>query len=253
MAGVSSIPHWLEFLLREKFFYPCVIHEFAKKNEKNIFCLDCCTSICPHCMLSHSPHRLLQIRRYVYNSVIRLSDAQQLMNCSLVQSYTTNSAKVVFLNPRPILSHPIRGSGKFCITCDRRLQDPYSFCSVSCKVHHQQVVTNGENCHEFAQIALPEYRARSECVSEIEEHGQMTHDSALEEEARSTSASSSSSSGGVSAASCKTVACRELVKKKRCNLKSVHQDSDRPRCSPSKEISVALNRRKGVPRRSPLN
>ncbi|XP_035550119.1 uncharacterized protein LOC109014927 isoform X3 [Juglans regia] len=210
-------------------------------------------------MLSHSPHRLLQIRRYVYNSVIRLSDAQQLMNCSLVQfwvsriaqPYTTNSAKVVFLNQRPILSRPFRGSGKFCITCDRRLQDPYIFCSVSCKVHRQQVVTNGENCHEL--VALPEYRARSECVSEIEEYGQMTHDSAVEEEARSTSASSSSSSGGVSAASCKTVACRELVKNKRCNLKSVHQDSDRPRCSPSKEISVASNRRKGVPRRSPLN
>ena len=50
-----------------------------------------------------------------------------------LQSYTTNSAKVVFLNQRP-QTRNFRGSGNFCGTCDRSLQDPYHFCSLSCKV-----------------------------------------------------------------------------------------------------------------------
>ena len=61
MVSSNLLPRWLEALLREKFFNACVIHEYAKKNEKNIFCLDCCTSICPHCLSPHRSHRLLQV------------------------------------------------------------------------------------------------------------------------------------------------------------------------------------------------
>ncbi|GMP42879.1 hypothetical protein CsSME_00012470 [Camellia sinensis var. sinensis] len=129
----SHLPRWLEALLGEKFFNACIIHEEAKKNEKNIFCLDCCHSICPHCLSPHRSHRLLQIRRYVYHDVIRLGDAEKLMDCAFVQSYTTNSAKVVFLNQRP-QTRSCRGSGNICFTCERGLQDPYLFCSLSCKV-----------------------------------------------------------------------------------------------------------------------
>lgn len=50
-----------------------------------------------------------------------------------LQSYTTNSAKVIFLHQRP-QTRNFKGSGKFCSTCDRSLQDPYLFCSLSCKV-----------------------------------------------------------------------------------------------------------------------
>ncbi|KAL6994659.1 hypothetical protein U1Q18_048023, partial [Sarracenia purpurea var. burkii] len=81
----SHLPRWLEALLREKFFNACIIHEEAKKNEKNIFCLDCCEGICPHCLSPHRSHRLLQIRRYVYHDVIRLGDAEKLMDCAFVQ------------------------------------------------------------------------------------------------------------------------------------------------------------------------
>ncbi|MBA0657037.1 hypothetical protein Goklo_009348, partial [Gossypium klotzschianum] len=84
-VGPRSIPHWLGVLLGQKFFDPCILHESAKKNEKNIFCLNCCITICPHCLPLHRHHRRLQIRRYVYQDVIRLSDAQKLINCSLVQ------------------------------------------------------------------------------------------------------------------------------------------------------------------------
>ncbi|GMY30069.1 protein RGF1 INDUCIBLE TRANSCRIPTION FACTOR 1-like [Fagus crenata] len=260
MVGVSLIPHWLEILLRDKFFNPCIIHEFAKKNEKNIFCLDCSISICPHCVPSHRSHRLLQIRRYVYHDVIRLSDAQKLMNCSLVQPYTTNSAKVVFLNQRP-MSRPFRGSGNFCITCDRSLQDPYFFCSLSCKVHQQLMTKNSSGNREFLPILPDKARIESLSVSENEEDGQMTPDSVLDSHvslsgSRSTASASGCVGGSVSVVSCKTLACTanlEFVKKKRSSLNSVPRVSCQPRYSPAAEIAVAFNRRKSVPHRSPLN
>ncbi|KAB1217043.1 hypothetical protein CJ030_MR4G021278 [Morella rubra] len=255
MVGVNSIPHWLESLLLAKFFNPCAIHEFAKKNEKNIFCLDCCTSICPLCVPTHRSHRLLQIRRYVYHDVTRLSDAQRLMNCSFVQPYTTNSAKVVFLNQRP-MSRPFRDSGKFCITCDRGLQDPYLFCSLSCKVH-QWVTANSGNTE---LLPIPSrLKDGSECLLELEDNGQPTRDSILDSPVSlSTSITASASGVGVSEVGCDTLAdgspaVPESGKKKNSRLKSMPPDSSRNRRSPSMEISVALNRRKAVPRRSPLN
>ncbi|KAE9445055.1 hypothetical protein RHGRI_019249 [Rhododendron griersonianum] len=85
MLESSNLPRWLGALLGEKFFNACIIHEDSKKNEKNIFCLDCCEGICPHCLSPHRSHRLLQIRRYVYHDVIRVGDAEKLMDCSFVQ------------------------------------------------------------------------------------------------------------------------------------------------------------------------
>lgn len=75
----------MQAVCTEKFFRGCSIHEMAKKNEKNICCLDCCTSICPHCVHSHRSHRLLQVRRYVYNDVVRLEDLEKLFDCSNIQ------------------------------------------------------------------------------------------------------------------------------------------------------------------------
>ena len=51
------------------------------------------------------------------------------------QPYTINSAKVAFLKQRP-QSRPFKGSGNFCFTCDRILQEPFHFCSLSCKVFY---------------------------------------------------------------------------------------------------------------------
>lgn len=57
----ATLPRWLTALLTEKFFNACIIHEDAKKNEKNIFCFDCSEGICPHCTSLHCSHRLLQV------------------------------------------------------------------------------------------------------------------------------------------------------------------------------------------------
>ncbi|KAE9598710.1 putative transcription repressor PLATZ family [Lupinus albus] len=126
-------PAWLERLVGETFFSGCGVHLNQRKNEKNVFCLHCCLSICPHCFPSHRLHPLLQVRRYVYQNVVRLYDLEKLINCSNIQPYTINSAKVIFLNQRP-QSKSCKGAANACYTCDRILQEPFHFCSLSCKV-----------------------------------------------------------------------------------------------------------------------
>ncbi|KAK2979969.1 hypothetical protein RJ640_006777 [Escallonia rubra] len=238
------LPRWLEALLAEKFFNACIIHEDEKKNEKNIFCLDCCESICPHCLTPHRSHRLLQIRRYVYHDVIRLGDAEKLMDCASVQSYTTNSAKVVFINQRP-RTRPARCLSNTCITCGRGLQDPYFFCSLSCKLQHI-LRTEGEiseHLYECEVLTLPE---------PVFDDGTTTPDSVLEPAVslRTTSASSGSGCGGGGGVNCRALACTattEVVRKKRSSM-SAYRAACRPVFSPASEA----NRRKGTPQRSPL-
>lgn len=125
------------------FFGGCGAHEERKKNEKNVFCLSCCLSICSHCLPSHSSHPLLQVRRYVYHDVVRLDDLQKLIDCSYIQPYTINGAKVIFLKERAQSRMACKGSANFCFACDRILQDPFHFCSLSCKVNH--MVYQGED------------------------------------------------------------------------------------------------------------
>ncbi|KAJ9188476.1 hypothetical protein P3X46_003832 [Hevea brasiliensis] len=241
---VSShlLPHWLQVLFTEKFFNACIIHEEAKKNEKNIYCLDCCISICPHCLSPHNSHRLLQIRRYVYHDVIRLGDAQKLFDCAFVQSYTTNSAKVVFLNPRP-QTRQFRGSGNVCGTCDRSLQDPYLFCSLSCKV---DCIIKTKGVSGLSSFLFDcNFLSLSEPVSD---DGLMTPDSVLEPNA---STRTSSSSGGCGGVGCRTLACTattEIVRKKRSSLSAC-----RPIFPRISEMSAGMmNRRKKTPNRAPL-
>lgn len=54
-------PAWLQGLMSENFFGGCEIHQNRRKNEKNIFCLECCQSFCPHCLPQHHSHPLLQV------------------------------------------------------------------------------------------------------------------------------------------------------------------------------------------------
>ncbi|XP_022867331.1 uncharacterized protein LOC111387043 [Olea europaea var. sylvestris] len=237
----SQCPQWILGLLTEKFFNACLIHEDLKKNEKNIFCLDCCEGICAHCSQVHHSHRLLQIRRYVYHDVLRLGDAEKLMDCAYVQSYTTNSAKVVFLNQRP-QTRASRGSGNICTTCDRALQDPYFFCSLSCKLQHMlRTVGNiSEYIRNCEFLALPEPGF---------DDGQMTPDSVLEPSGSMLTESGSSSSG----VDCRNLTCTattEVVKKKRSNL-SGFRSACRPGCGPDVSETM-INRRKGTPHRAPL-
>ena len=191
------------------------------------------------------------------------------------------------------MSHSsFRGSGRVCVKCDRFLQDPYLYCSLSCKVyfpthifhHFNSILLSGsllfspkftscscmllqvhhhlETANSIGNCELPE-KPTSESLSEIEEddHDQTTRDSVLNSPVSISGSASASApgggGGGVGAMRCKTVACStvttEFVKMKRSSLNSVPRGSCRLRCSPAADIALALNRRKGVPHRSPLN
>lgn len=247
-SASSNLPVWLESLLSEKFYNACIIHQDSKKNEKNIFCIDCCEGICPHCLTPHGSHRLLQIRRYVYHDVIRLGDADKLMDCSYVQSYTTNSAKVVFLNPRP-QTRACRNSSNSCISCDRALQHPYLFCSIFCKINHilRSEGMMSEYLHDCEVLTLPEPGF---------DDGLMTPDSVLEPfvSLRTSSGSSASCGAAGGGFDCRTIASTattEIVRKKRSSKSTIRAAAA---CFPVTSLpsELSANRRKGVPRRSPF-
>ncbi|XP_039146564.1 uncharacterized protein LOC120283862 [Dioscorea cayenensis subsp. rotundata] len=238
----GGLPGWLGGLVEEPFFVACEAHETRKKNEKNIFCLYCCTSICPHCVSSHPSHPLLQVRRYVYNDVVRLDDLQKLIDCSHVQPYTINSAKVVFLKPRP-QSRPFKGSGNICLTCDRILQEPFHFCSLSCKVDH--VVLQGEDLSSIlyrfneSELAFSHFEnLRMDSSDILEEDGHVISSTVTQDSVQYKECSASSHGG-------KAVTRRpensEVVKRKKNGGFFPH-------------IVLSLNnRRKGAPHRSPLS
>ncbi|KAK6150228.1 hypothetical protein DH2020_017753 [Rehmannia glutinosa] len=177
-------PAWLQALMAETFFATCGVHQNRRKNDKNIFCLNCCQSFCPHCLPSHHPsHPLLQVRRYVYQDVIRLDDLEKLIDCSYIQPYTINSAKVIFLNQRA-QSRCCKGSDNTCFTCDRILQDPFNFCSLSCKVDH--MVYQGEdlstilNKFDESDFAISQFESLRVDAKNSDD-GQITPNSILED------------------------------------------------------------------------
>ncbi|CAF2264780.1 hypothetical protein HID58_013956 [Brassica napus] len=236
----KDFPAWLEVLLKEKFFNACLDHEDVKKNEKNILCIDCCLSICPHCLPSHNSHRLLQIRRYVYNDVLRVEDGSKLMDCSLIQPYITNSSKVVFINERPH-SRQFRGSGNFCYTCDRSLQSPYVFCSLSCKI--SDVIMRQRGLSGFLHVC---------------NFLQLTDEGATSTTPSSTlEATESDGDVGVDMFWCQALACTastEVVRKKRSSLTATCRRVTTAVASANTEAPVNFfNRRKNTPpQRAPL-
>ncbi|CAH1436731.1 protein RGF1 INDUCIBLE TRANSCRIPTION FACTOR 1 [Lactuca sativa] len=177
-------PAWLEGLMEESFFGICGVHENKRKNEKNIFCLDCCQSFCPHCLPTHHSHPLLQVRRYVYQDVVRLDDLEKLIDCSFVQPYTINSAKVIFLNQRA-QTRSCKGPANSCFTCDRILQEPFHFCSLSCKVDH--MVYQGEDlstilCRfDVTDFAFSQFEGLRMDSSDVDDLSQITPNSILED------------------------------------------------------------------------
>ncbi|OAY31541.1 protein RGF1 INDUCIBLE TRANSCRIPTION FACTOR 1 [Manihot esculenta] len=234
-------PAWLDALYSQKFFVGCSYHETAKKNEKNVCCLDCCISICPHCVPSHRFHRLLQVRRYVYHDVVRLEDLQKLIDCSNMQAYTINSAKVVFIKKRPQNRH-LKGSGNYCTSCDRSLQEPFIHCSLGCKVdfvlkHYKDLSPYLRRCNSLT--LSPDFL--------------IPQDMGDDETAHSTIVDSEdpmSWSSGSSGSESMCMACtQEIVRKKRSGLyvcgRSANKVSD-------EDMATSMSRRKGIPHRSPL-
>ncbi|KAB5551864.1 hypothetical protein DKX38_009175 [Salix brachista] len=239
-------PAWLEALYTQKFFAGCSYHETAKKNEKNVCCLDCCISICPHCIPSHRFHSLLQVRRYVYHDVVRLEDLEKLIDCSNVQAYTINSAKVVFIKKRP-QNRQFKGAGNYCTSCDRSLQEPFLHCSLGCKVdyvlkHYRDLSPYLRRCNALTlgpDFFIPQDLADDEMTNET----WTPHSTVVDSDEPLSWSSSSSGSENMS------MATSEIVRKKRSGLyvcaRSMNRVSD-------EDIASSMSRRKGIPHRSPL-
>ncbi|XP_009351571.1 protein RGF1 INDUCIBLE TRANSCRIPTION FACTOR 1 [Pyrus x bretschneideri] len=158
----NSTDNWLNTLLLSKFFGSCGVHQDLRKNEKNVFCIDCSLLLCRHCMTSHCLHTKFQICKYVYHDVVRLQEIQKHLDCSKIQTYKINGEKAVHLNPRP-QSKDAKPStkakfGASCEACGKYLQDmPNRYCSIACKASVVSVTPKDHQSHEFITVAVPQY------------------------------------------------------------------------------------------------
>ncbi|CAN0901118.1 Protein RGF1 INDUCIBLE TRANSCRIPTION FACTOR 1 [Linum grandiflorum] len=274
--GIHQKPAWLEELYNQKFFAPCSYHESSKKNEKNVYCLDCCTSICPHCVLSHRLHRLLQIRRYVYHDVVRLEDLENLVDCSNVQAYTINNSKVVFIKKRP-QNRQLKGSGNNCTSCNRGLQDPFIHCSLGCKVDyalkHYSDLSRGflRKCKTLTlgpDFLIPQDNmGYDDIITNDTNHSTIvdSDDPVSWSSGSAGSGSFSYSSGSDNISTMHNMCIEKVVRKKRSELvydwsrssttttnHHYNQHHSHDYKDPDEDMATNMSRRKGVPQRSPL-
>ncbi|KAM7524725.1 hypothetical protein LguiA_014627 [Lonicera macranthoides] len=213
-------PRWLEGLLGEKFFEECGDHLNLRKNEKNIFCLLCFQSFCTHCLPSHQPSH------------------------PLLQPYTINSAKVIFLKQRA-QSRSCKGtSSNTCFTCDRILQDPFHFCSLSCKVDH--MVYEGEDLssilHKFDKSDFP--------LSQFEGLPMDGHDSEILE--NDTQINPNSNSNSILEDPLQFVRSNQVMGNLGTSQRPELVKKNGNTLFPRIVLSLS-NRRKGAPQRSPLS
>nr|GMC65132.1 3-oxoacyl-[acyl-carrier-protein] synthase 3 protein like [Ipomoea batatas]GME07103.1 3-oxoacyl-[acyl-carrier-protein] synthase 3 protein like [Ipomoea batatas] len=232
----------MESLYSQKFFVACSIHESAKKNEKNVFCLDCCISICPHCVMAHRVHRLVQIRRYVYHDVVRLEDLEKIIDCSNVQAYTINSSKVVFIKKRP-QNRQFKGSGNYCTSCDRSLQEPFIHCSLGCKVDF--VLKHYKDLSPFLRRCTTLQLSPDFFIPQDMGDDDTANSTVVDCDEPWSSSSASSASDNLS------FACTDFVRKKRSGL-YVCRRTDYKIITEEDMASSMSTRRKGIPHRSPL-
>uniref|UniRef100_A0A0E0HY90 Uncharacterized protein n=1 Tax=Oryza nivara TaxID=4536 RepID=A0A0E0HY90_ORYNI len=101
------LPEWLETLLSTHFFLACGAHPASPRTSatSSALILDCPSPSPPFCYYCHShrhqSHRVIQIRRSSYNNVVRVTEVEDVLDISGVQTYVINSAKVLFLNEHP--------------------------------------------------------------------------------------------------------------------------------------------------------
>ncbi|XP_061973704.1 protein RGF1 INDUCIBLE TRANSCRIPTION FACTOR 1-like [Populus nigra] len=162
--------NWLSTLFHSEFFDSCGLHQEHRKNEKNVFCIDCRVGCCRHCMESHFLHRQFQICKYVYHDVVRLQEIQKHLDCSKIQTYKINGEKAIHLKPRPQPKDARPSTkaklGASCEACARYLQDvPNRFCSIACKVS-VELKDQSHNIIPFSIQEFPDLSWKENCSAE---------------------------------------------------------------------------------------
>nr|GMD19822.1 uncharacterized protein LOC109166869 [Ipomoea batatas] len=184
MVGCSRKPEWVTALLRSEFFGSCVDHSDRRKNERNMFCIDCSLGFCKHCIASPSHcirHRWLQICKYVYQDVVRLQDIQRYLDCSHIQTYKINGEKAVHLNPRPRSKDSKNckpKGGSCCDACGRHIQEfPNRYCSIACKVSDIYKECKSENIISIRISQFDHHLSSKENTTENESCSSLTESS----------------------------------------------------------------------------
>ncbi|XP_052622356.1 uncharacterized protein LOC128127721 [Lactuca sativa] len=106
LRNQTQVPPWVLVMINIQ-YNGCMIHSNAKDNKLDRFCIDCGASFCNKCSSNHHGHKSIKIRRYVYHDVINRPDAQKHFDCSGIQGYVTNRAKVLFLKQRRDDQQPV--------------------------------------------------------------------------------------------------------------------------------------------------
>ncbi|GAB4832756.1 Protein RGF1 INDUCIBLE TRANSCRIPTION FACTOR 1 [Ancistrocladus abbreviatus] len=199
----------------------------------------------------HRFHRLIQIRRYVYHDVIRLEDLEKLIDCSNVQAYTINSAKVIFIKKRP-QNRQFKGSGNYCTSCDRSLQEPYIHCSLGCKVDF--VLKYNKDLTPYLRVCKtlqlsPDFLYPQDMITEDDEMmiSETPHSTIVDSDEPM-----SSSSGSSGCTENMSIVSGDIVRKKRSGLYVCGRLSNKSAVSDHEDVATSMNRRKGIPQRSPL-
>ncbi|KAF3453043.1 hypothetical protein FNV43_RR03476 [Rhamnella rubrinervis] len=159
------------------------------------------------------------------------------------------SAKVVFIKKRP-QNRQFKGSGNYCTSCDRSLQEPYIHCSLGCKVDY--VLKQKRDLSPYLRTCnslqlSPDFFVPQD-MGDDEMTNETPHSTIVDSDEHMSSSWGSSGSENMS------MACTEIVRKKRSglyvcarstanNYKVSHHDED---------MATSMSRRKGIPHRSPL-
>uniref|UniRef100_A0A0E0DGY9 Uncharacterized protein n=1 Tax=Oryza meridionalis TaxID=40149 RepID=A0A0E0DGY9_9ORYZ len=94
-------------LLSTRFFLACRAHPASPRTSatSSASSLDCPSPSLPFCYYCrshrHQSHRVIQIRRSSYQDVVRVTEVENALDISGVETYVINSARVVFFNECP--------------------------------------------------------------------------------------------------------------------------------------------------------
>ncbi|KAK9268317.1 hypothetical protein L1049_000065 [Liquidambar formosana] len=155
-------------------------------------------------------------------------------------AYTINSAKVVFIKKRP-QNRQFKGSGNYCTSCDRSLQEPYIHCSLGCKVDF--VLKHNKDLSPYLRACNSLQLSPDFLVPQDMGDDDMTHSTIVDSDEPMSWSSGSSGSENMS------MACTEIVRKKRSGLYVCARSASKVS---EEDMATSMSRRKGIPHRSPL-
>ncbi|XP_051133207.1 uncharacterized protein LOC127252881 [Andrographis paniculata] len=99
--------------------------------------------------------------RHGYQNVVPLKELEALIDCTTIQNYRCNKKLVVSLTPLPHNgSGALNDKDEACHTCKRKLNYPYQFCSLTCKVSNEEANSSGhtpQKRHNMEQLYLPNW------------------------------------------------------------------------------------------------